>query len=287
MRTERLKKRIASIVLILCILIGFITFTPAGKVQALGARYYPIHTPNKVVYQVGEKFEIEGFSAAYQWEEPYKQITVWKQKELDNKKCKFLVSDSVWVEDGYAFTQTGTKKMECYYGDTYMKFSFYVYVVDYSDGTRLEPGRYTFKMMGRYLKDGGGSLSEVVLTKKKKDGMTFEIEDLGNGFQIKDVESGKYLVAYSNGEKNLSDDFDWYKKGNKSPVSSVRLANDKGFLWEISCNPESGYLTLRPSDNTRHMVVAAGGKKANGTPLVLFTNQKSTPKKGKVTYTKG
>lgn len=223
-------------------------------------KYRLVLNPSKLVYTIGEPFEISGFIL-------HSEDVDGTRKVLDNSKVYFLVSNKVKVDDGYKFTAAGTKKMECYYDGVKTGVSFEVKVLDTAvTGDLLENGTYTIGVYGKYLKIVKNYIE--LWDTEPADKFTVKLinydKDRGPKYVIM-TEDGRYLAQGSS------------KDGDQLVITNTPHA------WRI--NKYSKFCTIRDYGKQKLTVNASGQQSSNGTKIIVWSHTGSAPENAKLTFT--
>lgn len=222
-------------------------------------KHYLVDYPDKLVYKIGENFELAGFIAHTEDIDGIREV-------LDNSKISFIVSGVVKVTDGYKFTSAGDKVMECYYDGIKTGFSITVRVLDPAVvGDLLDNGTYTISVNGKYLKlvDGYMELWDT------KPAQTFTVklvnysEERGPMYHV--MAEDQYVVQPAS------------KDGTQLVTSPIAIP------WRI--NKYEGFCTMRDYGNQKLLVNASGKKSSNGTKITVWSYTGSAPEHGKLVFT--
>lgn len=218
-------------------------------------KYYMVQYPYKLVYKIGEPFEIKDFIL-------HSEDINGVRKVLDNSKVYFM-ADKTRITDGYIFKEEGNITLECYYDGTKIGDRFEVMVLDpEKNGDLLDNGSYTISVNGKYLKnvyddvelwdtEPADEFIVKLVNYKEKYGPLYFIM----------TKDGRYLALTSD------------REGGRLIVSDAPQA------WRI--NKYSKYCTVKEYSNQNMIVNAA--EQGNG--IIISYHKGSTPDNAKLIFT--
>lgn len=217
-------------------------------------------TPNKLLYKVGEPFEIAGFKAVYQ--DVYGNATdITKDIELKVNTTK--------IYDGYKFTQAGEKVVDCYYKDE--KLNNFKLSVVAEDSNLLADGDYYMQIYGKYVTPvyaSGGYWLELS-DKKPEKPFTVKLNSV-------DPDRGPmYYIMY---------DGTYIMQPTSKDGAQLKSTNGIPHQWRI--NQYSSFCTIRDYGNQKLIVNASGQKSDNGTKVIVWSSTGSAPDNAKITFIK-
>jgi len=217
-------------------------------------------TPKKLVYNVGEPFEIAGFKVV--------NVDVYGFTTDITSDIELKVN-STKIYDGYQFTQAGDKTVDCYYeGD---KLNYFKISVIGDDKKLLESGDYYLQINGKYIYPVSGGWYWMELSDKKPD-KPFNVqfvsysEERGPMYYI--MYDGRYVMQPSS------------KNGDQLQAMNGNIKH----LWRI--NKYTQFCTIRDYGNQKLLVNASGAKYDNGTKVTVWSYTGSAPEHGKITFIK-
>lgn len=215
-------------------------------------------TPGKLVYNVGDPFEITGFKVV--------EVDVYGFTTDITSDIELKVN-STKIYDGYKFTQAGDKTVDCYYKGK--KLNYFKISVMAADVNLVETGDYYLQINGKYIYPVSGGFYWMELSDKKPD-KPFTVqfvsysEDRGPVYTI--MYDGQYIMPQTN------------KDGAQLMGSNVK------YLWRI--NKYTKFNTIRDYGNQKLMVNASGAKYDNGTKVTIWSYTGSAPEHAKITFIK-
>jgi len=215
-------------------------------------------TPGKLVYKVGEPFEIKGFKVV--------EVDVYGFTTDVTSDIELKVN-STRIYDGYKFTQAGDKTVDCYYKGK--KLNYFKISVVADDVKLVESGDYYLKIKDKYIYPVPGGFYWMELSDKKPD-KPFNVqfisysEDRGPVYYI--MYDGQYIMPQTN------------KDGAQLIASNVK------YLWRI--NKYTNFYTIRDYGNQKLLVNASGAKYDNKTKVTIWSYTGSAPEHGKITFIK-
>lgn len=215
-------------------------------------------TPGKLLYKVGEPFEIAGFKVVY--------VDVYGFTTDVTSDIELKVN-STKIYDGYKFTQAGDKTVDCYYEGK--KLNYFKISVIGDDANLVQSGDYYLQINGKYIYPVSGGWYWMELSDKKPD-KPFNIqfvsysEDRGPVYYI--TYDGQYIRPYTN------------KDGGQLLTDNIQ------YLWRI--NKYTKFCTIRDYNNQKLMVNASGAKYDNGTKVTIWSYTGSAPEHAKITFIK-
>ncbi len=244
---------------------GKLPTTPLVKlepIESLNAvkKYYLVDYPYKLVYKIGEAFELEDFIAHSEDIDGIRNV-------LDNSKISFMVSGVVKVTDGYKFTSAGDKVMECYYDGVKTGFSITVRVLDPAVvGDLLDNGIYTIGVNGKYLKivNGYMELWDTKPAQKFTVKLINYSEERGPMYLV--MADEQYVIQPAS------------RDGTQLVTSLVAVP------WRI--NKYKSFCTMRDYGNQKLLVNASGEQSSNGTKIIVWSHTGSAPEHGKLVFTR-
>lgn len=132
--------------------------------------------------------------------------------------------------------------------------------INLNDGKRIvEDGYYKLSVLGNYLHFDSNHKGEL---NNKADLQKFKFTYRGDGDYIIQAENGKYVGV---------ENFNNLKEGNR-----VVLTND-AFDWKLTKDGKDGLISMRMYANEALAMNASGEKKANGTPIIVWTLKGAVP----------
>lgn len=217
-------------------------------------------TPTKVIYKVGEPFEIAGFKAF--WMDIYSRGTdISNDIELKTNRTK--------IYDGYKFQQAGEKTIDCYYKGEKLN-NFKITVVE-EDNNLLAEGDYYMQIYGKYITPVRASGAFYLELSNQKPEKPFNVK------LIKiDAERGPlYTIMY-----------DGTYVGQPSSREGAQLQSMNGIPHQWRINQYSSFCTIRDYGNQKLIVNASGQKSDNGTKVIVWKSTGKAPDNAKIVFTK-
>ncbi|HHV98304.1 MAG TPA: hypothetical protein GXX36_01820 [Clostridiaceae bacterium] len=215
-------------------------------------------TPGKLLYKVGEPFEITGFKVV--------DVDVYGFTTDITSEIELKVN-STRIYDGYKFTQAGDKTVDCYYKGE--KLNYFKISVIADDNKLVESGNYYLQINGKYIYPVSGGWYWMELSDKKPD-KPFNVQLVGNSEERGPIYyimyDGQYIMPQTN------------KDGAQLMGSNAK------YLWRI--NKYTKFCTIRDYGNQKLLVNASGAKYDNGTKVTIWSYTGSAPEHGKITFIK-
>jgi hypothetical protein len=217
-------------------------------------------TPSKLIYKVGEPFEIAGFKVVY--------VDIYGKGTDITSEIELKVN-STRIYDGYKFTQVGKKTVDCYHNGKRLN-GFKITVIE-NDDSILDSGNYYMQINGKYLYPVlSGSVYWLELWDEKP----------ANPFYIKLVDHNKdsgpmYYIMYNDAYIMLSTSKDG---------AQLQSSKFTSHGWRI--NKYTKFCTIRDYGNQKLIVNASGEKYDNGTKVIVWSHTDSAPEHAKITLIK-
>ncbi len=215
-------------------------------------------TPSKLLYKVGEPFEIAGFKVV--------DVDVYGFATDVTSDIELKVN-STKIYDGYKFTQAGDKIVDCYYKGE--KLNYFKISVIADDIKLLESGHYYLKINGKYIYPVSGGWYWMELSDKKPD-KPFNIQLVGNS----EERGPMYYIMYDG----------QYIRPQTNKNGGQLMADNVQYVWRI--NKYTKFCTIRDYGNQKLLVNASGAKYDNGTKVTIWSYTGSAPEHGKLTFIK-
>lgn len=238
--------------------------------QASGNPYVPKPTykeafaqfqsvPNKILYKVGEPFEVAGFKVV--WVDIYSRGT-------DITGDIELKVNSTKIYDGYKFQEAGEKTVDCYYKGEKLN-NFKISVIN-EDSDLLATGDYYMQIYGKYITPVKASGIFYLELSDQKPEKPFNVNlikvDAERGPLYTIMYDGTYIMQPSS------------KDG--AQLQSMGIPHQ----WRI--NKYSSFCTIRDYGNQKLIVNASGQKSDNGTKVIVWKSTGKAPDNAKIVFTK-
>lgn len=216
-------------------------------------------TPSKLLYKVGEPFEIAGFKAAY--------IDIYGNGTDVTKDIELKVNTTK-IYDGYKFTQAGEKTVNCYYkGEKLNNFKISVVA---EDSNLLADGDYYMQIYGKYITPVYASGGYWLELSDKKPEKPFKVK-----LNSVDPDRGPmYYIMY---------DGTYIMQPTSKDGAQLKSTNGIPHSWRI--NKYSSFCTIRDYGNQKLIVNASGQKSDNGTKVIVWSHTGSAPDNSKLVFT--
>ncbi|NMA67244.1 MAG: hypothetical protein GX957_13590 [Clostridiaceae bacterium] len=212
-------------------------------------------TPTKIVYNVGDSFEIAGFKMVYVGTDG---------KTTDITKDIELKIEDATIYDGYKFTKSGYFIVYCYYkGEVINQFTINV-VEQY--GNALESGNYYMMINGKYF-NPEGKYAWIELSEKKPE-KPFTVKLL----MVDENRGPLHTVMY--GDKYLMPSGSGQGAHLRTSISSGQ------YLW---CIEKYGDFCTVREFNFQDLIVNAPD---NGTEIIVSSYPDTIPENAKITFVK-
>lgn len=226
--------------------------------QPITTKSYLVDNPEKLLYKVGEGFDIKGLIVHY-------EDATGARIVAENSDLTFYTSKTVELTQGRPFTTAGIKNIEVLYkGENVGTFD--VKVIEDSKGDILGTGNYYMQIFGKYIYPvyNGGVYHMELSDKKPKEPFHVKLVDHS------DKNGPMYTIAYDGtfiGQPSSS---------NGDQLMSTLVPH----RWRI--NLYSSFSTIRDYGNQKLLVNASGKKKENGTKITVWSYTGSAPEHAKI-----
>lgn len=224
------------------------------------SRYYLVQYPSKLMYMVGDSFDITGLIVHYSDDAGIRSV-------VDSSKLTFYTSDTVELKQGRPFVTDGVKVIEIRYNNEKVD-TFEVKVISTNSESVLEPGDYYMQIYGKYIYPVPASGIYWMELSDKKPDKPFTVKLLN----YSDDKGPMYSISYDGtyiGQPSSTD-------GNQLQSSLVP------HMWRI--NKYSSFCTIRDYGKQKLTVNASGEKSSNGTKVIVWSSTGSVPENAKINF---
>lgn len=266
-----MKKRLTSIMLILCMVCTGFPLMKIAPVIAASTDVYVLSYPSKIVYELGEEFDTTGF----------KVVTAGSRQTSVNDKIAFYTSNTVELTQGREFQTDGVKIVELRHNGK--KVGAYEITVNKQmaaptreSGAGVTIESFPTKTVYKYKEKFDISGLKVVTNDSKKIDVTDKITfistvygwELTKNYKMDFANRGEYRISLQYNDKKIGE-YSIITKGNPIYVTQAEEKVKNG--WRA--------FALGSSDNLNYVTIDANGNaelRKGGASYKYYLNNAAT-----------